>query len=976
VLRFFQQFVAIKPSVLLLMSMMLTACGSNEPKTLASLAYKPELEKKEEQQQPVVETLTYAQVREEYRQLLDLFAEKELKEKIERRIADVHMMQSVHEQNTVSNKSDYYAEAKAAYLNILKKYPNSPENAEVLYQLSKAYDIEGEQEKALAMLTELTTKYPTYSNSSEAYFRKGDIHFSNQSYPQAEQAYLTVINSNNQNLGLNAHYMLGWSRYKQFKYRESIDSFAYVLNQLLLDTENIDSLGKAEKPLVNDSISSIGLALDKIGGAEAISGIASLAKRPYVWMIYDNIGTYYLDKELYEESASAFRLYVSNYPNAVKAPDLHVKMINTYIAGGFSKQALVEKENYVTNYGLGASYTSYHNGIRPDILSHLKVYLDELATYSYAKGQSLQKEIAELEKTIDQIQDKSDYFALYAGMVSSFDKAADFYTRFAQTFSSDERIDEIYFLKAEALFSAYHYPEAIENYERVAYRPQGFSAKQHIENAGYAAIISYEKYIDLLTTGVSYPGKTLAKTFSAESKEVKQTQALAVESMLVFATTFYTDSRSPAVLANAAEYLFGLNQYQRAIEVSSRLIETNAELDRELKKTAYGIIAHSYFKLEDYQNAEDNYFNQRQLADQKSEEYRLITERLAASVYKKSEVLIAAAEEASAIEQLLRIKQLAPQSPIRITAQYDAASLLLKAARWPEAIAELNELSALYPNHELATEFPRKLAFAYEKNADWNNAALTYLLLVNQDPDADIRREALFLAATMYKKDLNYDASIDYFTRYVSAYPQPFDNVMEAQYHLALNYEKINARLGQHQWLTRIIDTDQAAGVQRTDRSRWLAAWANAIYGDYYADEFTKVTLLPPIVKTIPEKNKWLQSASSHYEKAASYGIFEFVTMSSYKIGSLYRRFADELRSAPTPQGLSESDQAVYVTIIGEQAAPFDQLARDLQQANIERAWNSQFNEWIDKSFLEMAALRPERFNKAELIVSYGDGIR
>jgi hypothetical protein len=176
--------------------------------------------------------------------------------------------------------------------------------------------------------------------------------------------------------------------------------------------------------------------------------------------------------------------------------------------------------------------------------------------------------------------------------------------------------------------------------------------------------------------------------------------------------------------------------------------------------------------------------------------------------------------------------------------------------------------------------------------------------------------------------------------------------------------------------LNRLIDGDQKAGSQRTDRSKYLGAWANIKYGDYYASKFTATKFYLPLVKSLPEKNKALDGSIKRYQQAADYGILEFVTMSSYKIASLYQQFSKELRASPRPAGLSPEDQKEYAAIIEEQAAPFDNLAIELHQTNIDRAWEGKFNEWIDKSFVEMKTLNPSRFNKAEIIVSYGDEIR
>ncbi len=962
--------------VLLLSALgLLSACGSNEPKTLASLSYEPEKETDTAASQQVIPKLSHEEVRQEYKAVLDVLAEKELKEKIERRIADVHMMEGVQKQNAAKTESGYYSEATQAYLDVLAKYPNSPGNAEILYQLSKAYDNEGQQDEALDSLTKLTTRYPNYINIAEANFRKGDIHFSRQEYRESLTAYLAVVESGNKNLELNSHYMVGWSRYKLLQHRQSIDSFTFVLNSLLSTGDNVDALGKKEKPLVEDSISSISLALDKIGGAAEVSTIPALAKQEYVWRVYDNLGDYYLSKELYEQSASTYRLYVNEYQYADKAPDLRVKLIDAYIAGGFAKQSLIEKEKYIDAYGLGSRYASYQKGISPPIKLILKDYIDELASHFHSKGQLHQKELAELKTKQALKPDPDANIALQQSAIASFDKAADFYTRFIDTFPADERVDEVTFLKAEVLFSSYQYPKAIKEYQKVAYQPQSPGVKENTVNAGYAAIIAHEKQIEFLKTGMAYEEQVPKKPLAEDSRQVRRWRESAVDSMLAYAEKFHTDERSPAVLTNAAEYLFGLNRYKDAIDVSSGLIAKNANLNKTLKKTAYGIIALSYFNLEDYQQAEDNYISQRALVDPASEEYVQISERLAASIYKKSEVMIAKGESVAAIDQLLKIKSLTPNSPIRVTAQYDAATLLLEAKLWDRAITELLELQQSYPEYEYAVEYQRKLAFAYEQKEDWGNAAIAYAVLVNDDPDAAIRQEALFLTATMHQRDDNLNAANLNYESYIQLYPQPFDNYMEAHYHLAANNEALENQSTFNQWLSAIIDADQKAGSQRTDRSRWLGAWANAKYGDYYSSLFNKVELTLPIVESVPNKNQWLQQASASYQAAADYGILEFVAMSSYKIGVLYRQFGNDLRSAPTPADLSADDQQVYANIIEEQAAPFDQLAADLHQANIDRAWGGKFNQWINNSFTEMRTLDPKRFNKVELIVSYGDGI-
>ncbi len=954
----------LKQALWLLISVALVACGANQTQTLGQLKYEEEQEKEIE-----FEKLSHEEVRKEYKELIDLFEDEKLKERIERRIADVYMMEAVDEPEEAPETSQY-VEAIKAYRNILERYPDSPDNAEAFYQLAKAYDLEGQQREAMKMLTELVRRHPNYKNISEAHFRKADIHFNWQEYKQAKTSYLAVTRLSTGRLLLNAHYMLGWVYYKQLNFEASVNAFAFVLNKILVDGRDIASLDKAEKPLVQDAIHSMSLALDKIGGAEAISDIPAIASQYYVWMLYDHLGDYYLEKELYEQSAKTFRHYVRNFPDADKAPILHEKLINAYTKGKFPRQALKEKERYVSAYGITSSYPGNAEGvIRKDILVRLKVYLEELARFNYADGQVYVGAIKDEKKVNKEQADASKITKLEDDALLAFRRAAKFYGEYIATFPADARVDEMRFLKAEAHFQAREYLAAAKDYELVAYQPIGTSAKENAADSGYAAIISFQSHIDVLS------GHGDKKQSKRNSKRITEYRAVAVESMLRFAKTFDTDKRSPTVLTNAAEYLFGLNQYVRAIEVAEDLVSAQS-LDKELLKTAYGILAHSHFKLEQYAQAKESYIQQRRLVDQGDKEYQEITERIATAVFKNAEVIETEQGKLAAALELLALKTLAPNSPIRVTAQYDAATLLLSISEWTRAITELKELIELYPDHELTIEFPRKLALAYQKNSSWRSAAEAYLNLYKTDPNPDIQREGLFLAASMYEKAGEYESAITYFKRYAYDYEEPFDKRMEARFHLAKNYETIG-EMGKHlYWLRRIIAGDAEGGVARNERSRWLGAWANAKYGDYFASEFRKKRLRQPLQHSLPKKQEFFKNASDRYQKAADYGILEFVTLSSFKIGELYETFANDLRSAPSPKGLSASDKTLYAEIIEEQASPFDQLAVDVHQANVNRAWEGHYNTWIANSYDALKRLYPERYAKHEIIREYGELIR
>ncbi|MCO7223236.1 tetratricopeptide repeat protein [Pleionea sp. CnH1-48] len=936
-------------------SSLIAACGFGGGRTLGDLEYTPQKEKKIE-----FEALSHKEVREEYQELLTLFKDEELKEQIERRIADVYMIEGGKKQLTTKRTKSYYADAIKSYHKILKKYPDSPDNADVLYQLAKAYEMDEKQDQALSMLEQLTTRHPNYKNNAEAHFRKGDIYFGKKQYQKAQTEYVIVTQMDDDKLKTYSHYMLGWTYYKQNRFNSSLNSFALVLSRLLAN-KTLEQLTSVEKPLVDDTVNSMTLAFAQSGGAEAIDNIAELQGKSYLWKIYEHLGDYYLKKERYEDSANTFRHYVTQYNFSAKAPELHSKLIDTYVKGGFPLLALKEKETYVEYYDTASQYAQVNGGLNEGIISKLKLYYDELASHYHSQAQSLVKLFEKKSKAskAKPIPEKTQKIKQDA--VAAFNRAAHFYSQYINTFTTDPRVPEMAYLEAEAHFSAEKYDQAIQSFELVAYQLNHFKEAKYRSKAGYAAIVSYEK---------------LLAELQDNPVEAKSWQAKAVESMLQFAKVFRNDKRSAAVLTNAAEYLFGLEQYQRALSVSESLISSNKKLDKQLKKTAYGIAAHSHFKLGQYQQAELNYFNQRSLIDKKTKEYKQVSERLANAIYKNSQELIETNEERKAILQLLKIKSLVPSAKVRVSAQYNAATLMLATKQWDSAITELRELISAYPKHKMAAEFPRKLAFAYEKNQAWKKAGETYLKLSKADKDPEARRTALFVAAEMFEKNKNYDTAIDLFKRYARTYEQPFVVRMEARYKLAFLYGKTKQASKKLFWLRRIIDGDKKGGEQRNDRSRWLAAWANIQYGDYFASEYRKLKLRAPLAKSLPKKNKMLKDATRRYEMAADYEILEFVTMSSFKIAELYQQLASALRRAPKPKGLNAEERKVYKEIIEEQAGPLDELAEELHYGNVERAWSGEFDQWISKSFSAMRVLAPARFDKEEAEVSYGDEIR
>lgn len=906
--------------------------------------------------------VTHEDVRDEYRSLLQIVDDKELKEQIERRIAGVYMLEGDHNQliGSAPPKDGYYGFAIKSYKEIINKYPDDPDNSESMYQLAKAYDLEGMDTKALATLNIFIERYPSSSRLAEVYFRKGDIHFRHKQYNKAETAYQSVISLGGESAFLNnSYYLLGWSRYKQSNYEGGLQSFSEVLDHLVPENGRIEQLAKADRSLVDDTLHIMSLSLAYDGGAEKIDKL--YAHRPqshkYLWLLYSGLGQHLLSKERYEDSASAFRAFVVQDPASDRAPEMHSEMIRAYIDGGFPSQVLPAKERYVQNYGLHSEFwNTKGEDIKAKVLPNLKIYLTELANHYHGTAQKLKKQLAKSDVDGDQ------QVAQTQKARESFLKAAGYYRDYIETFPQDPQVPEMVYMRAEALFDGGDYVAAIDDYEKTAYH---YKHSKYGADAGYAAIIAFHKHEEELQTG---HGKSSPQLIAWREKSV--------DNELRFVKTYRGDARSGSVLAKVSEELFALKRYEKALEVATSIVYLKDIADKKLYRTAYGVIAHSQYELGNYAEAESGYQDQLKYIPKQDKEYSIVLERVATTEYKQGELALHDKDFNAAIEHFLRIKSIAPNSDVRVAAQYDAATYMMNLKQWKLAIPELLELRSKFPTHEVTRDITEKIAYAYEQDEQWKNAADEYMEIYNSNEDESAKRDALFLAAGLYEKADHDSLAINYFKRWAHAYEEPFDNRMEARYHLAYLYKKHKDMRRHLFWLRRIIDADTEAGDKRTARSQWLAAWANAEYGDYWTWEFENVKLHSSLEKSMPRKNEKLKNAQDRYEKAASYGIFEISTRATYGIGHLYARFARDLMDSPRPKGLSDSELMQYEILLEEQAIPFEDLAIQLHQKNIQNAWDGMYNRWVDSSFAAMARLSPARFNKQEIQVSYGDGIR
>lgn len=928
-------------------------CGTHRPfgPTLADL---PEVELPAEVEP--MPRATLAQLEESYRAAMDVAETPQMRHRIAVRLADIEMARSENRQLSAAEQSDHFQEAIAMYDELLalsETRADATTDERLLYRLSKAYALDGRMAESDAALARLVELHPDSPYAAEAEFRRAEQAFNRGDYEQAQALFQQVVDAGTETpFYLNALYMLGWSQFKANHFRQSVQSFTQVLDQLLLQQPD-GSLDDVNNGLLDDTFRVLAITFTYLDGAQAITDVYnSLGERPYQHQIYQRLGQLYLDKGRYQDAADTYAHYLEAFPNSAYGPEFAMRRIEVFRKAGFAEKLLPAKEQYVQQYGINSPYWAQQNEAHKMLLRvHLQEFLQELSSYYHAEGQALAAAQARNEwRNAGRTAERSESAAAYLV------QAARYYDEYLQTFPNNPQLAKMSFLRAEALYEAGALEQAVDAYKHVAYElldPE-FGAR-----AGYAAIVTLQELIE----------QSQVPQLQAQFEERK------INNAINFADYYPSDERAVVVLTAAAEAVFEQGQAEQAVALATRVVQWQPAPESNLRKSAWLIIAHNQFDGGQFDLAEQSYRQALALLPPDDDSREGVVERIAASMYKQGEALIAAGDNAAGIDMLLQIDGAAPGSELAIRAQYDAGNYLMEMEQWQRAEQVFVDFQQRYGDHPLAATIAPKMALIYQESKQWGKAASVLAAMAADNTDPQAARQALYLSAELYQRaGRDWDAALTY-ADYVELYPQPFDLAIEARYQLLQLARQRDDASAVNRWLQRLINAHEQAGNTATERSRYLAAYAaNELAGQKF-ERFESIKLTLPIKRSLTAKKAALDETLAAYRQVLDYGVGEFVTQANYRIGNVYSQLSRDLLDSERPTGLDPLAMEQYEILLEEQAFPFEDKSVQLLEANAERAWDGFYDEWVKRSFAELATILPARYGKQEAAEEVSDGL-
>jgi TolA-binding protein len=907
------------------------------------------------------------QVSENYRAVLNGSVDAQLRAQVTQRLADLQMLSG--EQNQLAGGAPgarYFEASIAAYREQLRQYPDNLDNDRLLYQLSKAYDLDGRGDESLAVLQQFVAKYPRSRYYAEAQFRRGELLFARADYAQAEGAYAEVVKAGSDSTYYrNGLYMQGWAQFKRASYDAALRSFTTTLDLLWPRGNTLADLDGTQREMAGDTLRVMSLIFSYQNGAQSIvETYARLGERHYDAELYRQLGQLYLQQKRYRDAAETYRAYADSHALDGDAPAMYVLLIGAFEEGNFPSEVLAEKGEFCKRYGIRGDYWKHADAEqRESVRAQLRIYLAELAQHHHALAQSTRNSIGKPAAVGAEPVSDADK---KAAAQQSYRLAGNYYQEYIDTFSdaeaeangvpADPQVVRMVFLLAESRFEAEDFAAAVEAYEQAAYRYAGADAATRGADAGYSALLAYEELI---------------RRAPADRQDVLRQAKIASE--LRFARHYASDARAVAVQARAADELFVAKDYAAAIAAATVVLQWQPAAEPRLQRSAALIVGHGEFEQQHYVKAEHGYRTALGFMAGSDGERAAVQERLAAAVYKQGEQRLADGDRQAAAQEFLRVAQVAPESSIRVNAQYDAAAQFMEGGEWQSAIATLDDLRARFPQHQLSTGVAAKLAVAYQQNGQTAAAAAELVRVAKQDPDPSTRREALWTAAELYQKAGANTEAFAAYRDYVQQNPQPFAQALEARYQLS-----VLAPVGEQRrhWQQQIVEADAAAGSMRSDRSRFLAAQAQDELAEVQYRAFLGMRLTLPLKDSLKNKKTALEQVLKAYARSGDYGMAQFSTKATFRIGEIYAALAGDLLQSERPPGLSELEQEQYGLLLEEQADPFIEKAIAVHEGNTCRARENIFDEWVGNSYAALAQLQPARYRRPEAVATASDEIR
>ncbi|TMQ70077.1 MAG: tetratricopeptide repeat protein [Candidatus Eisenbacteria bacterium] len=814
------------------------------------------------------------------------------------------------------------APALALYRAILKEDAGFPRRDAVLFNAAMLLADEGDSE-AQTFFAQLVRDHPQSSYVQESYLRMGDLQFDQRQFTACVPLYQRAAAGDDPSLRAIALYKLGWSYFNAERLDDAADAFRAVLDvyQSRRDLRiNVDIEGEAEAYLVH--------SLARAGGAAAFARhFETVGGRPYEQRVLRDLALHFRRYSMYGEAAQAQELALVRYPLDADALASAGRLPETYERWSHADLARQARLEYADRFVPGSAW-----------------YAAQRSDSVKAAGEAFAR-AAWLSVALDHHR-----AAREKGAREDWSEALRLYRKVLEHWPQDSLAASYQLVAGEASQHLGDYAGALEAYARAATGPDSV-ARQALFQRVAVTDAWYESRRGQATRGPD----SLAHAVLA-----------AGDTMLAR----YPDHDAAADVAwRLGNLAFAHGWYERAAQDFDRLTTRRPKDPRS--PGAAVLRGDAYFRLGDFEKAGAAFEAAQRLAHDARRDS--LEKRAAAAVpvcwFRAAEAL-AASDSTAHMEQAKRFQQVATRWPSyehAPLAQYRAGLAWLDAGRTREGVEAMDALIRDFPKSEYVKDAHLQIARAWESHAHPVEAADAYLGFARAFPQDSSAAPAWLKAADLLS-GAGQEARADDL-RLSYGPDHPISTLLDPE---TPNVPAAKPGRHGHRAAARpaLADTSRSRsflaeylrrGTAHSGLvSKQLLAQVRYLQGEEAGARYAAARLAQPLEKSIPIKQKLLDSTLARYRASIDLGAPEWSSASAYRIGEALVGFGEALEHSERPADLRGDDLRAYDDVILQQSQGFESRGEDVWSDLLrERGKDEKPNRWVTQARELIAGTAP-----------------
>ncbi len=633
----------------------------------------------------------------------------------------------------------------------------------------------------------------------EAWTRVGEFHFDSSELELAIAAYSRVLEFTDSPYYDKALYKLAWSYYRADAYPDAIKRFDQLV--AYADQKKAQSGGAQEgSDLRTEAVQYLGVSFaekdwgqgvpgDQVSGLDRVEKFYKGRDDNYVREVYAKLGDIYFDETEYFHAVEVYKRVLEKWPYHPGNPKLQDRVVMAFERQRDFQNALRERDALARNYTGGTTWAE-HNRDNKEAMQ----VAGDLVELALVHGAVSHHTAAQEYKRLAAAQNPPDVKQIEQAF-KEYSQAATAYQKYLAEYPNSKNGYEYSYAYAETLYYSNRFLDAAKQYEKV--RDSNLDRK-YLEDAAFAAVKSYENYLDAEAKAGRYSEPPLP----ADGKTAVPVTPLPIPDSVMALQRAYdtfvqkvpTSGRVAAIAYKAAEIDYRFRNWQGARPRLEKVVATYCKEDVGANAgtallTTY-TIEKNLDKLEEWaKKLRQANCGSVQLASKNEG----VLKGLEKSVkFKKADQLFADKKYEDAAQAYVTLVDGDPRNDEADKALNNAAVAYENSNRFGAATRLYERIVTDYPSSKFLDEALFRTAVNYQKYFDFGKSVVSYLRLAEDKRFAASthRIDSLYNAAVILENDQSYARSAELFRRYAQDRSVKPDDAADAFFRVGLNYAK------------------------------------------------------------------------------------------------------------------------------------------------------------------------------------------